>query len=294
MKQIVIISGKGGTGKTTVSAALADLAAKEKNLVLADADVDAANLEILLNPRLISKAIFASGQKAMIDARKCIACGRCDEICRFEAIQFHENSYSINPQLCEGCLACLHQCPVNAITTQTCQTGEWYQSETDYGPFFHARLEPGEENSGKLVAEIIEKARVAASEIQADILLVDGPPGTGCPVTAACRSADLAIVVSEPTVSGKHDLERILQVTHHFKIPTWLVLNKANLSEKLRQEMLSFASENTDGVLGEIPYDEDVSESLFQMKPLTQLNNNPLCPALTQIWDTIKLRIINK
>ena len=290
MKRVVIISGKGGTGKTTVSAALVDLAAREKRLVIADADVDAANLELLLEPQRTSSTPFIAGKTAVIEPSLCVDCGRCMEVCRFDAVQAN-GQYTINPQLCEGCLACLYQCPTGAIRVETRQSGEWLRSITPYGPMYHANLWPGEENSGKLVSELIEQAQSEGERENADLLLVDGPPGIGCPVTAACRSADLAILVSEPTVSGRHDLERVLELTRYFNLPAALVLNKATLNEKARTEMLAFArSENMD-VFGEIPYDEGAIEALFSAQPLTRMDNHPLKDSLESIWVRLKEKI---
>ena len=287
MKRVVIISGKGGTGKTTVSAALVDLAAREKRLVIADADVDAANLELLLEPQRTSSTPFIADKTAVIEPSLCIDCGRCMEVCRFDAVQAN-GQYTIDPQLCEGCLACLYQCPTGAIRVETRQSGEWFRSITPYGPMYHANLWPGEENSGKLVSELIEQAQSEGERENADLLLVDGPPGIGCPVTAACRSADLAILVSEPTVSGRHDLERVLELTRYFNLPAALVLNKATLNEKARAEMLAFAlSENMD-VFGEIPYDEGAIEALFSAQPLTRMDNHPLKDSLESIWVRLK------
>ena len=290
MKRVVIISGKGGTGKTTVSAALVDLAARENRLVIADADVDAANLELLLEPIQASNAPFIAGKTAVIDPSLCIFCGRCMEVCRFDAVQASD-TYSIDSQLCEGCLACLHQCPVEAIRVEQHQSGEWFRSTTPYGALFHAKLWPGEENSGKLVSEIIDQAQSEGERANADLLLVDGPPGIGCPVTAACRSADLAILVSEPTVSGRHDLERVLQLTRYFNLPAVLVLNKATLNEKARAEMLAFARSKDMTVLGEIPYDESAIKALFSAQPLTRLANHPLKNSMESIWMNLKKEI---
>ena len=287
MKRVVIISGKGGTGKTTVSAALVDLAARENRLVIADADVDAANLELLLEPIQASNAPFIAGKTAVIDPSLCIFCGRCMEVCRFDAVQASD-TYSIDSQLCEGCLACLHQCPVEAIRVEQHQSGEWFRSTTPYGALFHAKLWPGEENSGKLVSEIIDQAQSEGERANADLMLVDGPPGIGCPVTAACRSADLAILVSEPTVSGRHDLERVLQLTRYFNLPAVLVLNKATLNEKARAEMLAFARSKDMAVLGEIPYDESAIKALFSAQPLTRLPNHPLKDSMESIWMNLK------
>lgn len=290
MKRVVIISGKGGTGKTTVSAALADLAAREKRLVMADADVDAANLELLLEPKQTSHTSFNAGKLAVIDAELCNACGRCLEVCRFEAVVF-DGQYTIDPQMCEGCLSCMHQCPSGAIQVEEHQSGEWYRSDTPYGALYHANLIPGEENSGKLVTELIAQAQAETEKENADLLLVDGPPGIGCPVTAACRSADLAVLVSEPTVSGQHDLERVLQLTNHFNLPAFLVLNKATLSARLREEIFAFAQAENVALLGEIPYDESVMQALFTAQPLTRLEDHPLKSTLETIWRRLKEEI---
>lgn len=290
MKQVVIISGKGGTGKTSVTAALADLAASEKRLILADADVDAANMELLLQPGHTNRTAFNAGQTAFIDPEACSGCGRCQDVCRFDAVLYQE-AYTIDPQMCEGCLSCLHQCPSGAILVKEHQSGEWCRSDTDYGPLFHANLWPGEENSGKLVTTLIEQARAEGEHSNADLLLVDGPPGIGCPVTAACREADLAIFVSEPTVSGRHDLERVLGLTRYFHLPALLVLNKANLSRKLREEMLTFAQSEKIELLGEIPYDEHVPHAIFAAQPLTRLPDHPLNNSLEEIWQHLKIKI---
>ncbi len=287
MKRIVVISGKGGTGKTTVTAALADLAAREMRLVLADADVDAANLELLLAPEQITSTAFMGGKTAIIDQNLCIGCGRCAEVCRFDAVTV-DTDYSIDPQMCEGCLACLYQCPVEAIRVEEHQSGEWYRSSTEYGELFHANLLPGEENSGKLVTELIENAQQAGESCSANLLLVDGPPGIGCPVTAACRSADLAVLVSEPTVSGLHDLRRVVRLTRHFNLPACLVLNKATLNAELREEMLAFAQEEKMDILGEIPYDESVLDTLFTAQPITRQSDHPLTGKLEEIWIKLK------
>ena len=290
MKRVLIISGKGGTGKTTVSAALADIAAREMKLVIADADVDAANLELLLEPRQISSTPFTAGKTAVIDPGLCIACGRCMEVCRFGAVHA-DGQYAIDPQLCEGCLACLHQCPAGAIRTEVHQSGEWFRSTTPYGTLFHANLWPGEENSGKLVSELVGQAQAEGERTRAGLMLVDGPPGIGCPVTAACRSADLAMLVSEPTVSGRHDLERVLRLTRYFNLPAALVLNKATLNDKARAEMLDFAQSENMELIGEIPYDEGVMQALRQAKPLTRSASPAIQSALEAIWQQLKERI---
>lgn len=232
MKQVVILSGKGGTGKTTVAAALAHLASQDSSIVLVDADVDAANLELVLDPKELQRHEFEGGKLACIDAELCTACDRCAEVCRFDAVIPGEKSYAIDAPACEGCASCFYQCPVEAIHMEQQIAGRWFRSDTQYGPLFHAHLFAGQENSGKLVTLVKAKARRLAMDVDAGLLIVDGPPGIGCPVIAACTGADLALLVVEPTVSGVHDLERILATSEHFGVPASVLINKADLNLK--------------------------------------------------------------
>ena len=292
MKQILVISGKGGTGKTTLSGTLADLASREKRIVLADADVDAANLELLLEPEKQETFSFKAGKTAAIDQELCTLCGRCEEVCRFEAVEQKEDgSYIINESMCEGCLSCVHQCPVDAIDVVVRNSGEWYRSLTPYGALFHALLYPGEENSGKLVTQIKTAAKEYADKINADFLLIDGPPGIGCPVTAACQGVDAAIIVSEPTVSGRHDLKRVKQVTDFFHIPSFLVLNKSDLNPTIRDELVDFSKSADMPLLGEIPYEERIIHAQAQGKPVTQTLDNTITKYFYEIWDKINNHI---
>jgi MinD superfamily P-loop ATPase len=226
LKQLVVLSGKGGTGKTTVVAALAHLASEKMPLVLADADVDAANLELVLDPIQQEVHDFRSGKLAVIDPVACTACGRCAEVCRFEAVVAGD-VYEVDPLACEGCAACFYQCPVEAIAMQEQHAGRWFRSETRFGPLFHAHLFAGRENSGKLVTTVKQQANVHALDTKAALLLIDGPPGIGCPVIAASVGTDLALLVVEPTVSGAHGLERVLATTEHFRVPAMVAINKA-------------------------------------------------------------------
>jgi len=292
MKQILVISGKGGTGKTTLSGTLADLASREKRIVLADADVDAANLELLLEPEKQETFSFKAGKTAVINQDLCTLCGRCEEVCRFEAVEQKEDgSYIIIENMCEGCLSCVHQCPVDAIDVVVRKSGEWYRSLTQYGTLFHALLYPGEENSGKLVTQIKTAAKEHADKINADILLIDGPPGIGCPVTAACQGVDAAIIVSEPTVSGRHDLKRVKQVTDFFHIPSFLVLNKSDLNPAIRDELVDFSRSADMPLLGEIPYEERIIHAQAQGKPVTQTLDSTITKYFYEIWDKIKKHV---
>lgn len=289
MKQVVILSGKGGTGKTTLASAFADLAAREFQISMADLDVDASNLELLVQPQIIEKHLFYAGKTAFIDDDLCIQCGECLEACRFGAVHHEDSRYSIDEGFCEGCLSCVYRCPVEAIGTKERLSGEWYQSRTPYGALFHARLIPGAENSGKLVTQVKSSAADHCQSSQCDLLLLDGPPGIGCPVTASIRGVDFAVLVSEPTPSGLHDLERIIQVTQHFQIPACLVLNKSDLNLEIRGRIMKSVAENQLPILGEIPYDESIITSQSQAKPLTEVSESAATDAIRAIWQRLKL-----
>lgn len=287
-----MISGKGGTGKTTVAGALADLASREKRVVFADADVDAANLELLLEPKKQETFSFIAGKTVSIDQDTCTQCGLCKQVCRFEAVdQYNDGTYSINTSMCEGCLSCLHQCPVDAISVLDRKSGEWYRSSTPYGTLFHAFLFPGEENSGKLVTQIKDDARRFAEHKHADLLLIDGPPGIGCPVTAACQGVDAAIIVSEPTISGLHDLKRVKQVVDFFHIPSYLIMNKSDLNLEIREKLVNFSNDTNIPLLGEIPYDERIMYAQATGKPISQSKTYAISHCFHTIWENIKKQI---
>jgi MinD superfamily P-loop ATPase len=287
LKQLVVLSGKGGTGKTTVTAALAHLASQERSLVLADADVDAANLELVLDPAQQEVHDFWSGKLAVIDAQVCTACGRCDEVCRFEAIVAGD-TYQVDPLACEGCSACSYQCPVEAIAMRDQHAGRWFRSETRFGPLFHAHLFAGRENSGKLVTTVKQQASVYALDAEATLLLVDGPPGIGCPVISASVGADLALLVVEPTVSGAHDLERVLATTEHFGVPAVAAINKADLNPARADEIAAYCSEQGIGVVGRIPYDTAVTEAMVAGQPVTAVEDGAVSRALHEVWEGCK------
>ena len=290
MKQIVVLSGKGGTGKTSVVGALADLAAQEARIVLADADVDASNLELLLEPTKVEEHDFISGKEAVIDPDECTACGRCAELCRFDAILVGDDTYRVDATACEGCALCFYQCPVEAIAMRDCHAGEWYRSQTVYGMLFHAQLYAGQENSGTLVTMVKQQASLWAAEHGADYVIVDGPPGIGCPVIAACAGAQLAILVTEPTVSGAHDLDRALRTTNHFGVPAAVVINKTDINPTRADEIAEFCREQDVPLLGRVSYDTVVVEAMLQGKPVTVYSDGPLSQQLKSIWsNTTKL-----
>ena len=222
MKEIVVISGKGGTGKTSIVASFAALA---NNAVLADCDVDAADLHLVLEPDVKETHDFSGGKLASVITEKCTGCGRCEEVCNFDAAVFNgppndmvEKTYTIDSIACDGCSVCAHYCPVDAIEFKDAINGQWFISNTRFGPMVHARLGIAQENSGKLVSLIRKQSKQIAAEQNRDLIIVDGSPGIGCPVIASITGADLVLVVTEPSISGQHDLDRVIELTEHFKI----------------------------------------------------------------------------
>jgi MinD superfamily P-loop ATPase len=292
VKQLVILSGKGGTGKTTVAAALADLASQELPVVLADADVDAANLELVLDPTKQEVQDFTGGKVAAIDPAKCTACGTCHQVCRFEAIIPGDEVYQVDPLACEGCAACYYQCPEEAIRMDEERDGQWFRSDTRFGPLFHAHLFAGRENSGKLVTLVKQQARLLGLDTGAALVLVDGPPGIGCPVISASAGVDLALHVVEPTVSGVHDLERIMATTDHFGVPSLVAINKADLNPTRAEEIAAFCVEQGVEVVGQIPYDDVVTEAMVQGQPVTAYSDGPVTEALSNMWHRISERLV--
>jgi len=292
MKQLVILSGKGGTGKTTVTAALTHLAAQDHQIVLADADVDAANLGLVLSPVTQETHDFTGGRVAVVDAAHCIACGRCAEVCRFDAV-VPGDTYSVDPIACEGCAACFYECPANAISMQPQRAGQWFVATTRYGPLYHAHLFAGQENSGKLVTLVKQMARLRTFDDEADLLLVDGPPGIGCAVIAALSGADLALIVTEPTVSGVHDLERALGLATHFQIPAAVLLNKADLSAVQAETITTYCAANNIPLVGRLPYDSAVTDAMVRGEPITA-SDSPAAEALRAAWAVLQKQGLGK
>jgi MinD superfamily P-loop ATPase len=291
MKQLVILSGKGGTGKTTVAAALAHVASQDLPIVLADADVDAANLELVLDPIKREDHDFMSGQVAVIDLHKCAACGTCQDVCRFDAVLPGDRAYGVDSLACEGCAACYYQCPEEAIHMEAQLAGQWFCSDTRFGPLFHAHLFAGQENSGKLVTLVKQQARLLGLDTGAALMLVDGPPGIGCPVISASAGMDLALHVIEPTVSGVHDLERILGTTEHFGVPSLVAINKADLNLTRSEEIAAFCAERGVQLVGRIPYDTVVTEAMVQGRPVTDYTDGPVTEAVWKVWRQVRERL---
>ena len=299
MKQLVILSGKGGTGKTAVTAALAQLAHQDPTMpgvVLADADVDAANLELLVGSHREDEGPFPGGTIAEIVPDLCTGCGICQAVCRFDAIREipEEGVFEVIPVACEGCASCFFQCPESAIQRIPQLAGHWFRSSSRYGPLFHARLRPAQENSGKLVTLVKEKAREAAIEQNIPLVMVDGPPGIGCPAIAAATDSDLALIVTEPTVAGIHDLERIVGMTRHFRIPTLVSVNKGDLHPRGREEIEDRCRALGLRTLDWIPFDEAVTEGMVAGKPVTEYQpDSGAGLAMARVWGEVREALRN-
>jgi len=297
LKQLVVLSGKGGTGKTTVSSALIHLSSKTMKGVYVDADVDAANLALIVGATHTIVHNFFGGKLAFIDPDSCSRCGICYGICHFNAISRPRpinTSYKILDMLCEGCGACLYACPEKAIHMEVQQVGEWMQSQSNYGPFFHAELFPAAENSGKLVAYIKQSAKQYAEDHHLPLMIIDGPPGIGCPVLSACTNSDLALLVAEPGASGIHDLERIIQTLRHFEIPSLICINKFDLYDDGTRDIHNLANSYEIPVVGKIPFDTTVPESIIHAAPITQYNPHSTASlAIKQMWAEINKFLID-
>lgn len=282
MKEVVIVSGKGGTGKTSLAASLASLL---KNKVIADCDVDAANLYIIVVPEeVLSQKEFIGGKKASINLEKCTKCNICRDVCNYNAIS---KDYIVDRLLCEGCGACYFLCPARAVEFTPQLAGYCYLSSTpDDERFIFAELLPGEENSGKLVAMVRNEAREEAQKAGKAMILIDGPPGIGCPVISSLTGTHLAIVVTEPTPTGIHDLRRIIELARHFQIKTALVVNKSDINPKFVKQMRQYCEDEGIFYLGEIPYDTKITEAQKEMK--TILDFDPDCEASRAIKEIYK------
>ncbi|MFA5062975.1 MAG: P-loop NTPase [Candidatus Omnitrophota bacterium] len=282
MKQIAVISGKGGTGKTVISGSFAALA---KNKVMVDCDVDAADLHLLLYPRVKERHEFKSGSTAVIDKKFCKECGRCISACRFEAIK---PDFSIERFSCEGCGLCSRVCPHSAIHMEENLAGEWFVSDTQHGLFVHAKLGIAEENSGKLVAKIRQVAKELAEKQFLEYVIIDGPPGIGCPVIASLSGVDCALIITEPTLSGLHDARRVMEVAKHFNIPAKLVVNKYDLNISMTRKIEEFCSETGVPVIGKIVFDKEVVKALVEGKTIIEGAQCAAGDEIRKIWEVLK------
>ena len=288
-KEIMVISGKGGTGKTTITAALSVLSKNEfnNNKIFADCDVDAADLHLLLKPEIIQKTEFSGGNAFVIDNKKCIGCGKCEEYCRFDAVKKDNEKFKINEFSCEGCGVCLLACPVNAISEKPNINGHWFISNTKQGQMVHARLGIAEENSGKLVSTVRTNASKLANRTGKGWILGDGPPGVGCPVIASVAGVNLALIITEPTVSGIHDMKRTLDLVKHFKIQTVVIINKADLNIEMTKKIESIAELSHAQVIAKIPFDRNINDALIAGKTIIEHGEGPAYQEIKRLWGPI-------
>lgn len=286
MKELIVISGKGGTGKTSLMAAFSSLAGQK---VLCDADVDAADLHLIMDPKVLQRTNFQSGNTAEINKDQCTACDLCRELCRWNAISA---DYKVNPIDCEGCGVCVDFCPEKAIDFPEKTCGEWFVSETRFGPMIHAHLGIAEENSGKLVTLVRQEARRLAEQRELDLILTDGPPGVGCPVIASIGGANAVLIVTEPTVSGKHDMQRVAKLAAHFKVPAMICINKFDLNSELTRNIENYADEMNISCLGRIPFDPVFTHAMIQGQTVLEYNaESTVTSAIQEIWERLSNKL---
>jgi len=281
MKELLVISGKGGTGKTSITASLASLAGSK---VLCDCDVDAADLHLLLKPEVIKEEKFYGLQKAFINQQVCSECGECVQACKYDAIK----QFKVNDFACEGCRVCYYVCPEGAVELRDSLSGYWYISQTKYGSLVHAYMEPGEENSGKLVAEVRKAAKELAEEQGCSYLISDGPPGTGCPVISSLAGVDLALMVVEPSVTGVHDLERVIDLAEGFSVATAVCINKWNINEEISTKIEKFCRVKGIPLVGKIPFDETVSRAIAAGVPPVEFAGGAATAAIKGLWGQLE------
>ncbi len=291
MKELVVISGKGGTGKTSIVASFASLA---KNAVFADCDVDAADLHLVLEPKIKQKSNFSGGKRAVIIAEKCSGCGKCQELCRFDAIHLNgegndvaDKTFTVDPIACEGCKVCVEFCPVDAIEFNDSINGQWFISDTRFGPMVHAKLGIAEENSGKLVTLIRKEAKRIAVEEEKKLIIVDGSPGIGCPVIASITGADLVLIITEPTLSGKHDLDRVADLAASFGIPTLLCINKSDLNQEITAQVAEEAGDRGIKLAGKIRYDKAFTMAQIMKATVIEYTGGWVSEEIKALWRNV-------
>jgi MinD superfamily P-loop ATPase len=286
-KTLVIISGKGGTGKTSLTASFALLA---KDAVLADCDVDAADLHLLLEPDVREEHKFVSGETASIDPVKCVSCGKCAEACAFSAI---DDSYTVDPVACEGCAVCTLVCPAKAVTMSPAECGSWFISKTRAGWMAHAKLTPGKENSGRLVSLVRMKAAELAETEGSECVIVDGPPGVGCPVIASIGNTDLALIVTEPGLSGLHDLKRAAKTAAHFRVEAAVAINKSDINEEISDEIENFCRENGLLMAGRIPYSTDFVKAQLAGRSIIEYGDGAAAASVKTVYERVMDHLFN-
>lgn len=284
MKQLTVISGKGGTGKTSISAGFAFLA---NNKIMVDCDVDAANLHLLFKHKNLKTVPFSSGRTARIDKTKCVKCGLCGQVCRFSAI----SDFNIDELSCEGCAFCYRVCPSDAISMENNDSGIWMVSQTDHGLLVHSRLNPAEENSGKLVTLVRKEAVKMAQAHKNDLLIIDGPPGMGCAVIASITGVNAVLIVTEPTLSGLHDLKRIAALAEHFKIKSYICVNKWDINENIFNDIQKFCEQNGNELIGKISFDSKVYQALNKGITMAQITESVVAEEIKDIWNKLYSKI---
>jgi MinD superfamily P-loop ATPase len=284
IRELVVLSGKGGTGKTSLTGAFAMLA---ENCLLCDADVDAADLHLLLSPEKQSTTAFMGGSLAVVRKEDCTGCGRCLELCRFHAVS---EDFTIDPLSCEGCGLCVDLCPEKAIDFPVQQCGEWFRSVTRFGPMVHARLGIAEENSGKLVSLVRKEARELAGRLSRDLILTDGPPGIGCPVIASISGASALVIIVEPTVSGLHDLRRVVELASSFKVAGMICVNKFDLNPEITKKIEAFAAERQIKLVGNIPFDPVFVKAMVAAQNILEYApDSKAAAAVKNVWRAIEM-----
>ncbi len=287
MKEIVIISGKGGTGKTSITASFAVIG-KEK-VVVADCDVDAADMHLLMKPDFAQREEFFSGELAVINQEDCIQCGKCAEVCRFDAIPFMNNTYVVDELSCEGCGYCARVCPTDAIMNIQQKVGHWYVSDIKTGSkMVHAKLAIGADNSGKLVAQVKNEAKKIAEESNYDYIIVDGSPGVGCPVVSSLSGANYVVLVTEPTVSGIHDLKRVYELVHKFNLKAGCIINKYDLNLDMTEKIKEYLKEEDINHLADIPYSNEFTKAITNGETIVEYDKGELKLIIENTWTKIK------
>ncbi|HRU04961.1 MAG TPA: ATP-binding protein [Candidatus Brocadiia bacterium] len=285
MKELVVISGKGGTGKTSLAASFAALA---RDKVMADCDVDAADLHLVLQPDIQRRQTFSGGHKAVIRGQDCTGCGLCEEACRFEAVRRDKGGvFCVDELSCEGCGVCVRFCPAKAIDFPERESGEWYVSQTRHGTLVHARLGAAEENSGKLVTQVRREASRMAAEQGVGLVIVDGPPGIGCPVIASLAGASLALIVTEPTVSGRHDMERVAELCRRLGVSAAVCVNKCDINPFVTAEICRWSQERALAMAGELPYDAVVTRAQLAGRSVVEMDGEPMAGLIRQVWERV-------
>jgi len=291
LKELVVISGKGGTGKTSIVASFAALA---KNAVFADCDVDAADLHLVLEPQVRQTNDFTGGKLASVVTEKCIGCGKCREVCRFDAVNSNgpandivAKTFTIDPVSCEGCKVCVEFCPADAIEFNDSINGQWFVSDTRFGTMVHAKLGIAEENSGKLVSTIRREAKKIAAEEKKNLIIVDGSPGIGCPVIASITGADLVLIITEPTLSGRHDLDRVADLAAGFNIPVLVAVNKFDLNPVMTEQIERYARKRNIKAIGKIRYDNAFTKAQIHKSTILEYTDSAVSQDIKALWRNV-------